>query len=81
MDTLNGIQKRWKYSQTMNKESRRSFLRNSALAAGAFGLVGTRVSAMSSSSEEMKKGMISPIEKKLSFNQEGKLKYLKHEKT
>ena len=58
----------------MNKESRRSFLRNSALAAGALGFMGTKASAMTSSSEGKSASL--PITKKLSFNKDGKFKII-----
>jgi len=58
----------------MNKESRRNFLRNSALAAGALGLVGTNASAMFPSSVEIRKRAASPMAKKLFFNKDGKFK-------
>jgi hypothetical protein len=58
----------------MNNESRRSFLRNSVLATGGLGLMGTNASSMTSSSVEIKKGASSPITKKLSFNKDGKFK-------
>lgn len=58
----------------MKKESRRSFLRNSALATGVFGLMGTNISAISLTSEEIKKGRSQTKETKISFNKDGKFK-------